>query len=766
MFAHRHGSQRSGLLAWDVLCAGLMAVVLVGSVGCNQSPEPSKDAGTSTTKKEGEAVANGPELIAPGESATSAPANAQAAAVPQGPAQPANQESSNNARAILEEMVKAYREAKTYIDNGRLLVTGQNPRAPSKEEGALASENFFAVSFSRPNKIRLQAYMGTVVVDGQKLWAFVDMLPGQVLSVPAPEKLAIESIYSDVQLVNALAMGLSQFYSIVPPQLILLLADDPLKTLLHDVKSLEVLPPAKIGTQGPMYDRVRATRPDGTLVFWIDPQSRLLRRLEYPTRQLNEDIGQGQLKGFSVTADFADAQAGPIIDPQAFKFSMPENVEPVDMLLPLELTLIGKPAPKFKFMQGTAEVTPASLAGKATVMEFWSTSCQPCRRGLGALEQVRQKYKDNPKVAFLAVSLDDPSKSDAEVQGLLDQWKVGLPMARDANMEAGRLLSVAYTPTTIVLDASGKVQGYETGVDEQAETRLSERLDKILAGEDVFAAALERGRENLKAATERFRQWFQGRAKEGSFWPQSEEQQIPMAEIAPKSQPTSLRLKPLWSCQQGLQEPGNLLVIDDPAGKPRILVLDDSQSVVELSLQGKVGKSYPLRRREEEPVRFLRTAIDKDGVRWFAAAGSGPSQQQIHLYKNDDFQYVLSYPDDAVQHPHQGLADVQFGDLAGDGNLAMYASYWGVVGVQGVSLSGERLWSNKSLANVVRVSVVRPGMGSQANLICTNELGVLVLLDDKGQVQRRLTVPNRPIHWVVADDLNGDGQTELCGLSP
>ena len=71
------------------------------------------------------------------------------------------------------------------------------------------------------------------------------------------------------------------------------------------------------------------------------------------------------------------------------------------------------------------------------------------------------------------------------------------------------------------------------------------------------------------------------------------------------------------------------------------------------------------------------------------------TQQRCHLL-DENWKLVVNYPEEALKKPHSGIADVELGDLDGDGKLKMYVSYSGVVGVQAVSLDGKRLWANRS----------------------------------------------------------------------
>jgi hypothetical protein len=126
---------------------------------------------------------------------------------------------------------------------------------------------------------------------------------------------------------------------------------------------------------------------------------------------------------------------------------------------------------------------------------------------------------------------------------------------------------------------------------------------------------------------------------------------------------------------------------------------------------------------------------------------------------------VLSYPENAIENPHSGIADVELGDLDGDGVPKMYVGYWDVVGVQAVTLEGKRIWSNRSISNVARMAFTDPDADGRRLLLCANNLGTLVELDAKNQRQGEISVPNRPIGWIAAADLTGDGRLLYCGLS-
>jgi thiol-disulfide isomerase/thioredoxin/outer membrane lipoprotein-sorting protein len=661
------------------------------------------------------------------------------------------------AQKLLGAMVGAYQQAASYSDNGEVQVSGRSGEVP------LDSKFFFSVAFARPNKIRMQAYNGTVVGDGKTLHALIDDLPNQVLEKPSPEKLSIAELFADKDLASALSTGPTRVYSWVPIQALLLLTDDPLKTLLYQADKPYLLRPEKIGPAA--CDRVAVTRPDGQVVFWLDRKSKILRRFQYPAGQsLNDYWFRGTAKGLTMVAEYRDAQLGARIDPKAFEFQSSPGTSTVASFLPPDVVLLGKPVPSFKFTAADGKaVTSESLKGRVTVLNFWATKCEHCPEDLHLLDKVRQKYASNDKVVFKAVNIDPPDTDDQAVRQALDDLKIGIPLVRDAEQACGRALMISAIPTTVVLDAQGNVESYETGVDERLQSNLPEKLDKLLAGNDLAKAFKDEQIARLQADQKRFADWIRSRAKESAYWgPLAVEVEVPHAEIAAKSDPQTMSLRRLWTCKE-LKKPGNIMVLEADGKTPRILVFDGAQAIAEIDARGKVVKQYPIQQHEGEIIAQLRTATDKDGRRWFAASGSGA--QQLHLF-DGDFKFLLSYPADALENPHPGITDFQLADLDGDGRIELLVSYWRTVGIQRVTMEGQRTAVNRTVGTAYRMALLNPDEHGGRNVLCTNERGILTLLTPTLKTIREIPVPQQNVQLIVSADLKGDGKLAFCGLAP
>ncbi len=721
-------SHRGETVCWNSYCRRVAIVLLAAAVasgGCR-----GKDAAGPTPESEGAAGA------------------ASGAAGPQQAPGPAPSDLS--AEQVLAAMVKAYHEAPSYGDQAIVRLTGTIGNQP------IDVKSNCLVALERPNKVRLQIDHGVLVADGKQLVAFASEFQGQVLRLAAPQKLTIPAVYPDYLLAASMMQSPAQTFSWVPLQLVLLLADDPLKTLLDGVEQKELLEPAKIDQQ--WCDRVEIRGPAGRGVFWIDRQSRVLRRFEFPTVAIERSPAVEQMKDIALVAEYRGAQLGGPLDPTAFQFETASNVAFVEKLVPPVLTILGQPMPQFEVVDAKGnKVTGSSLSGKTVVLEYWQTTSVPCRQTLPAVAEAYARFKDDPKVVFLAVSLDGAAVENATLEKVLADWKVALPVYRDRQQKSFAPFRQAGVPLTIVVGPKGVIQGFLPGRMPNLSTTLGAVVKSVREGQQAFRTAFEQ----FRMGQQQFQQVCRYAVDTGVYRiPAAIGQSVPRTKILPRTEPESFRLAPLWSCQE-LDKPGNILVVGKQGAASRLLVVNGMNSIAELSADGKLVANHALKLVGQEPITFVRTAVDGQGKRLFLV--SAPGVQHVYLL-DDQFNTLLCYPD----APHAGIGDARLVDLQGDGNLRIVLGYFDVVGVQAVSLEGTRLWANRSLVNVLRIAPLAVDKQGHGRLLCLNgspDRGSLVELDFEGKRLREIVLPDRSVGWVTAADLDGDGRWEVCALA-
>ncbi len=383
-----------------------------------------------------------------------------------------------NPRQRLASLAKRYQAAKSYQDAGelRFLVDG----APEDEFRSLP----FSVTLDRPNRLRIHVLDTTNVADGTVLRSIVQSLPGQVLSRDCPAEVTAADLTSDEMLDKAMHGQLG----VDLPQLLLLIGNNPLESLTRDCTP-EQLSDSEF--QGKKCWRIALAGPAGKSILWIEQNSGLLVKYEFPLDDIRKQFPLARL-----WAEFRGATLDEPINPVAFQMELPEDVKLVKRFVlpppPAPVALLAKPVDKFTFvaLDGTA-LGSESLAGKVVVLDMWATWCGWCFEGLPLLEKVYQQYRDNDQIVFLAVSKDESSVSNNNVEEAFRKHNLTIPIVRDQDQITDRVFELQGLPTTIVIGRDGTVQDYHVGYDPALPDTLPAKLDKLIAGENLAQAELD-----------------------------------------------------------------------------------------------------------------------------------------------------------------------------------------------------------------------------------------------------------------------------------
>jgi hypothetical protein len=647
---------------------------------------------------------------------------------------------------VLNRMVDAYHSAESYADEAQVVLS-YNEGGPTLKERLTQS-----LMFERPNRISFvveqEAFRATVKCDGDRFVARIidaatDDMAGQVVVREAPAELIFDDFTRDQTLYDYIFNGVL----VAPTQLVLLLNDDPLQVARGEGVQRKILEDGAIDGRAcyrVQVDAVAGQPERGAFVFWIDKQNSILRRLEYPSQHVQASLSP-QFKNIRLWVDYLNARFDVDASPSEFRATIPDDLLQVSQFVvpppktPLAVEAYGKRPGSFQLTDKDGrQVTEEDLLGRVTVL-LWMGADSGSLNTLGQLATIRQGYTDNPNVTFYAIQGPDAPRVEAD-----------LPILNDQKLAARDGFKIRGYPTLVVLGREGKVQYAELGANPELAATLPGVLTQVLAGEDVGAAQAAQ----MKAELTMYQQKLVSAMEEGA----ATVHELPTVQLLPPTSPQRLVLTKLWSNSE-IDGPGNILPIETDEGA-RLLVVTAAGAVAELSADGELAATHQLDLPPEATISYLRSNVDKQGRRSFAAsARMGP---QVHLF-DAQWRRTASYPPDVEEQ--QGIRDVQLADLSDSGELQAFVGFWGYAGVHAIKLDGTNVWRNRIFPTALSLAVtpLDEDLGSR-KLLVTGQLGQIVELNQYGRHTPPYHVGQIRIHYLYAANY-AEAQTPFCGIS-
>lgn len=621
-------------------------------------------------------------------------------------------------------MGRAYRTAETYSDEG--LVVVRETRGDVSSEATFP----FRVAFSRPDRIRIDAYDTRIAANGITFFGAVGSVPGQVLAEPVTSPLALDQIFADEAVQVALAEGEAG----CPTQLPLLLADDTVELIVAGATS----PPRLVGRDiidGHVCEHVSIPKQDGVLELWIDREDNLLRRMKVPTEAYADELSRqaGTPVGISVVVDFTNASFGAAIPPEAYAFEVPQGAAKVSRLEPLE-----PPQPVHRLVGRKADwttpvttvdgekVDPKSLAGDAVVLDFFFEGCGPAAHTMPQVatgiadfsaSYARSHGGERPALRHFAVSLDPVDVSTDSLRKTLAEFGGVGTLVRDPQAALAQELALDSFPVTVILAADGTVADVITGRHGRITADVAESLAAAADGTDAGRRVRDRHAQRLQE----YRRDLDRAASGGTV------ERLPEQVIAPRKQPVRFKLERAWRAE-GVSLPGNIVCLDTArdATTPTVVALDGWRTVVELDTDGRERCRHELSLPRDAGISFLRTTVDQDGQRWWMGGRRGG--QHVFVFSSD-WKLHTTYPE-LGSTTHNGITAAELTDLDGDGTPEIIIGYLGTVGVQAATLDGKRLWRDRAVGSVADVAFGAPvKAGGTRDVLCVTGDGRLVRAD-------------------------------------
>jgi thiol-disulfide isomerase/thioredoxin len=111
----------------------------------------------------------------------------------------------------------------------------------------------------------------------------------------------------------------------------------------------------------------------------------------------------------------------------------------------------------------------ADLRGRAVLLNFWASWCEPCRAEMPSLQALQAQHGD--KLLVLAINYKE---SPEVVQRFVERQGWTLPVLTDPQGTLAKRWGVGIFPTSVLVGANGRVQAVVHGeVDWQAQVKAA-----------------------------------------------------------------------------------------------------------------------------------------------------------------------------------------------------------------------------------------------------------------------------------------------------
>ena len=398
---------------------------------------------------------------------------------------------------LLERCAAAYARLSSYSDAGRVVLT-------YKVDGETAQDTApLSVAIERPNRLGLHAYQVTAGVTENRfrmrLTSDQDSpVRSQVVSRALPERIDNTWLMLDSVAAQHLSAGLAG----APPQLDLLLSEQPFRNLLDE--SATVSQDGQGSEAGKSFEILKIVRGEAKFRLWIDTKTSLLRRIELPTATLPAGmLADKRISDIRLSIEFDDVIANSKVNWSDWQVPIVALDQMVRYFVaPPEIALdqrLGKAIPAFRLNTVDELSIDSSKRARAGDIQLfvWLADHPSCRT---TAEHINQSLKQLPQevrdqVEAVAVWAEPSPPTGMTFGDLAQAWQVSMPIVVDKDALGRDLLGVVEAPTIVILDRQHRLQFFQERAHPLLPQALPELLTRLVSGESLADTMNEKARE-------------------------------------------------------------------------------------------------------------------------------------------------------------------------------------------------------------------------------------------------------------------------------
>jgi thiol-disulfide isomerase/thioredoxin len=138
---------------------------------------------------------------------------------------------------------------------------------------------------------------------------------------------------------------------------------------------------------------------------------------------------------------------------------------------------VGDAAPAFELPGDAVPIKLSAYKGKVVYVDFWASWCGPCKQSFPWLNEMQSKYGAK---GFQVIGINvDAKTADAKV--FLNEVPAKFTVAYDDKGVTPKQFGIKGMPSSVLLDASGKVIAQHTGFRDSDKAQLEQAIQQALS---------------------------------------------------------------------------------------------------------------------------------------------------------------------------------------------------------------------------------------------------------------------------------------------
>lgn len=130
-----------------------------------------------------------------------------------------------------------------------------------------------------------------------------------------------------------------------------------------------------------------------------------------------------------------------------------------------------KPLPELNLKTLTGKkISSTDFKGKYVVINWWATTCAPCRQEIPGLNKLVDKFSSNSNIVFLAIAFDEKDRVENYLSSNVFKYAQTL-----GDKNVSRIFGESF-PKNLIVDPDGKITYFSEGGHENTYLKIEEEL--------------------------------------------------------------------------------------------------------------------------------------------------------------------------------------------------------------------------------------------------------------------------------------------------